>query len=228
MAITKKQADMLAEKLDLANVKTRDQGNQKLSYIEGWHVIAEANRIFGFDGWQRETLDLRGVSEAERMIGREPNRRKGWAVTYICRVRITVGDVIREGSGAGHGIDADLGLAHESAIKEAETDAMKRAFSTWGNLFGLALYDKSRENVEQKPEPLSEQARRLIKIAEMAKTQGEITTWVTANRKAIDKLPPDESTRVLQAARDIYLDRPAGEPDEAQDGDDEKYRDDVP
>jgi hypothetical protein len=30
----------------------------------------------------------------------------------------------REGSGAGHGIDVDLGQAHESAIKEAETDAM--------------------------------------------------------------------------------------------------------
>ena len=27
-------------------------------YVEGWHAIAEANRIFGFDGWSRETLDL--------------------------------------------------------------------------------------------------------------------------------------------------------------------------
>jgi hypothetical protein len=27
--------------------------------------------------------------------------------------------LIREGTGAGHGIDMDLGLAHESAIKEA-------------------------------------------------------------------------------------------------------------
>ena len=28
---------------------------------------------------------------------------------------------MREGSGAGHGIDVDLGQAHESALKEAET-----------------------------------------------------------------------------------------------------------
>jgi len=48
-------------------------------------------------------------------------------------VRIRVGEVISEGSGAGHGIDADLGHAHESAIKEAETDAMKRALMTFGN-----------------------------------------------------------------------------------------------
>ena len=32
--------------------------------------------------------------------------------------------LVREGSGAGHGIDVDLGLAHESALMEAETDAM--------------------------------------------------------------------------------------------------------
>ena len=25
------------------------------SYIEGWHVIAEANRIFGYNSWDRQT-----------------------------------------------------------------------------------------------------------------------------------------------------------------------------
>jgi len=53
----------------------------------------------------------------------------------------------REGSGAGHGIDVDLGQAHESALKEAETDAMKRALMTFGNPFGLALYDKRQREV---------------------------------------------------------------------------------
>jgi hypothetical protein len=57
------------------------------------------------------------------------------------------GLLIREGTGAGHGIDVDLGLAHESAIKEAETDAMKRALVTFGNPFGLALYDRSQRQV---------------------------------------------------------------------------------
>ena len=55
--------------------------------------------------------------------------------------------LVREGTGAGHGIDADLGQAHESAIKEAETDAMKRALMTFGNPFGLALYDKQQRDV---------------------------------------------------------------------------------
>ena len=67
-------------------------------------------------------------------------------------MRITVGEgtgaqSIREGCGAGHGIDTDLGQAHESALKEAETDAIKRALMTFGNAFGLALYDKQQREV---------------------------------------------------------------------------------
>ncbi|MCS5690634.1 RAD52 family DNA repair protein [Cyanobium sp. FGCU-6] len=83
--------------------------------------------MFGFDGWQRQTLFSRCVTVAERRIGRD--QKPGWGGTYIARVRITIhagahGPLVREGTGAGHGIDVDLGLAHESAIKEAETDAM--------------------------------------------------------------------------------------------------------
>jgi hypothetical protein len=121
-----------------------------VSYLEGWQVIAEANRIFGFDGWQRQTIAVRCVAQAERLIGRD--QKPGWGVTYTARVRVTVTagglvPLVREGSGAGHGIDVDLGQAHESALKEAETDAMKRALMTFGNPFGLALYDKRQREV---------------------------------------------------------------------------------
>ncbi|MCP9860261.1 MULTISPECIES: RAD52 family DNA repair protein [unclassified Cyanobium] len=144
------QITALAAPLDRAKVRQREQGRSSVSYLEGWQVIAEANRIFGFDGWQRETVALRCVNQSERTIGRD--QRPGWGVTYTARVRITVGEgtgaqLIREGSGAGHGIDVDLGQAHESALKEAETDAMKRALMTFGNPFGLALYDKAQRQV---------------------------------------------------------------------------------
>lgn len=147
---TPSQQEALAAPLDRANVQTRSQSNRSFSYLEGWHVIAEANRIFGFDGWQRETLHCQCVSERERSIGsgQDPRgQRSGWGVTYTAKARIQVGEIIREGSGAGHGIDMDLGQAHESAIKEAETDAMKRALMTFGNQFGLALYDKQQREV---------------------------------------------------------------------------------
>ena len=88
--------------------------------------------------------------KSERLIGRD--QKTGWGVTYTARVRVTVTagrltPLVREGSGAGHGIDVDLGQAHESALKEAETDAMKRALMTFGNPFGLALYDKRQREV---------------------------------------------------------------------------------
>jgi hypothetical protein len=146
------QITALSAPLDRAKVRQRRQGRSQVSYLEGWQVIAEANRIFGFDGWQRETIALRCVHQSERLIGEE--QRPGWGVTYTARVRISVSAssagqpaLIREGCGAGHGIDTDLGQAHESALKEAETDAMKRALMTFGNPFGLALYDKQQREV---------------------------------------------------------------------------------
>jgi len=150
--LSPEQSAALAAPLNRANVQTRSQAGRSLNYLEGWVAIKEANRIFGFDGWQRETIELRCVAESQRPIGRD--QKPGWGVTYIARVRIRLGSqssgatsLVREGSGAGHGIDVDLGLAHESALKEAETDAMKRALMTFGNPFGLALYDKQQRQV---------------------------------------------------------------------------------
>jgi len=51
------------------------------------------------------------------------------------------------------------GEAHESAIKEAETDAMKRALSTFGNPFGLALYDREQQNVRGRRKKAPKSAR---------------------------------------------------------------------
>ena len=149
---TQGQLDALAEKLKQSHVRTRKQSGRNLSYVEGWKCIEEANRIFGFDCWSIET---KMVHQGERKIG--DRKDNGWGVSYTAKVKVTVfahasGDttlITREGIGAGHGIDRDLGQAHESAIKEAETDAMKRALMTFGYPFGLALYDKDRENVEE-------------------------------------------------------------------------------
>lgn len=160
MPFSDEQLKALGSEIAPEHVKSRNQGGATLSYIEAWRVIDEANRIFGFDGWTRETTEMRMVSERERKIGRD-NPRDGWGVSYVAKVRITIidaeGAIIREGIGAGHGIDVDLGQAHESAVKEAESDAMKRALMTFGNQFGLSLYDKANAPVAQ---PQRQQAPR--------------------------------------------------------------------
>lgn len=115
-----------------------------LSYLEGWHVIAELNRIFGHDGWTRETVQMDLITEDNIKTKKGDD---AFAAAYMAKVRLTVLGVVREGYGNGSGIDRGRAKAHEGAIKEAETDAMKRAAMTFGWPLGLALYDKKQEHV---------------------------------------------------------------------------------
>jgi DNA recombination protein Rad52 len=139
----------LEKPLNSRHVVQREKGGQELSYVEGWHVIAEANRIFGFDGWTRELVDL--VENTPPTT----NQRGNFVVSFRARVRVTAQGTVREGTGFGSGIAKDVHDAYESAVKEAETDAMKRALMTFGNPFGLALYDKTQANVVTAPEAQS-------------------------------------------------------------------------
>jgi DNA recombination protein Rad52 len=136
MAFSDTQLRKLRAKLRPKHIKAREAGGITLHYLEGWHVIAEANRIFGFDGWDRETVACQCVW-TKQMGSR-------FAAAYVARVRIRVraGDftVVREGSGAGEAIGPTPGPVHELALKAAETDATKRALATFGNAFGLSLY----------------------------------------------------------------------------------------
>jgi hypothetical protein len=146
MSFSEPQIKQLSSKLNGKHVRTRELRGRTLSYIEGWYAIAEANRVFGFDSWDRETVWAECVwSEAKR-------ETKQCAYAARVRIRVRAGETIvcREGSGVGHGSGATLGEAHESALKEAETDAMKRALVTFGNLFGLALYDREQNGVRRK------------------------------------------------------------------------------
>ena len=190
MKFTLEQITALNAPLSKANVRQRQHAGRILDYIEGWHAIDEANRIFGFDGWSRETLSLTRVSETPRKIGKE--KRDGWGVSYLAHVRVAVfaGDraIVRDGTGSGHGFDVDIGLAHESAAKEAETDAMKRALMTFGNPFGLALYDKTQANVQDAPSAALEMA---LDAARACTTREALRACLARNRQALD---PSEAT----------------------------------
>jgi DNA recombination protein Rad52 len=171
----------LSAPLAREHVKDREQAGRKVSYIEGWHVIAEANRIFGFDGWSRETVmsECCYAGEYQRPVwenGRKTDKTvTSFRCSYRAKVRIQVGRIIREGSGHGNGFADNPGDAHESAEKEAETDAMKRALMTFGNQFGLALYDKAQSNVEAPSRPAVASAR--PSQAEPPKTNGKHPKW---------------------------------------------------
>ncbi len=136
MGFSAKQSQALRRELSPRHVRHRVSNGRELSYIEGWHAIAEANRIFGLDGWDRETLDSRCA------ITRET--RGTFLAVYTAKVRITVRAggkiVVREGHGSGEGRGTSPGETHDIALKAAETDATKRALATFGKPFGLGLY----------------------------------------------------------------------------------------
>jgi Rad52/22 family double-strand break repair protein/Siphovirus Gp157 len=143
MGFSAKQMQSLRRRLNRRHVRTREANGRELSYIEGWYAISEANRIFGFDSWDRETVESRCVLAREY-----PGT---FLAVYIARVRITVHAegrvIIREGHGSGEGRGDSPGEVHDIALKAAETDATKRALATFGKPFGLELYRKDKKDL---------------------------------------------------------------------------------
>jgi hypothetical protein len=116
MGFSAKQLTALKRNLNGRQIRTRKAHGRELSYIEGWFAISEANRIFGFDGWSRETLDSKCV------LAREI--RGAFTAVYTAKVRITVQadglTIIREGHGSGEGHGVSPGEVHDIGLKAAE------------------------------------------------------------------------------------------------------------
>jgi Rad52/22 family double-strand break repair protein len=149
MGFSAKQVQALRRHPNSRYIRTREAHGRELTYLEGWYAISEANRIFGFDGWSRETI------ESKCVLARE--NRGTFLAVYIARVRLTVhadgATIIREGHGTGEGRGTAPGEVHDIALKVAETDATKRALATFGKPFGLELYRGNRTTSSQKPLP---------------------------------------------------------------------------
>src|SRR4029077_1732777 len=108
MALSDTQVTQLRAKLEAKHVKTRKANGADLHYVEGWHVIAEANRIFGYDAWDRRTLATNCVWSGAVS--------QHYAAAYTAKVRVSVraGEVtiVREGSGTGEAKALTPGQAH--------------------------------------------------------------------------------------------------------------------
>lgn len=184
MQFTDAQLRLLTAKLDGKHVKTRKAEGATLNYVEGWHVIAEANRIFGHDSWDRRTIATTCVWTGKS------NAYYSAAYTAKVRVSVRAGDVtiVREGSGTGEGKAFTPGQAHELALKGAETDATKR--STFGNPFGLALYDRELSGVRK--------AR--------GRSEAEIDQWVLRTASGATGPVFDEPQKFTDALRESMSD----------------------
>lgn len=141
---TEEQKALLAKPLSPDRIKKRVQAGMQLSYLEGWDVISTANDIFGIDGWSSTVTSLACIATDEYKGG----NRTGWQTAYRATVTVVIGDQQHEDAGFGSGISYSNAIeSHEIALKEAVTDALKRALRHWGDQFGLCLYDKQQRGV---------------------------------------------------------------------------------
>ncbi len=159
----------LSKPLNPDAIKPPPQGKYG-EYVEAIHVIREANRIFGFDGWNYrvDTLTQTNAQKTSDMHH----------VGYMAVVRVTIDRTERSDVGHGQGHSRSEGDAHDSAVKEAVTDALKRALRTFGNTFGLALYEKDKSAREVGYETPQE----VLDAVSMAGDLDALQTVWTANK----------------------------------------------
>lgn len=145
----------LDDKIPRDCVSERQGGNgRSLSYLEGHYVIDRLNKVLGQGNWAYEAnTSLVHSGEIETRSG------PTYSVHYLARVRlvVTIGERTTEFVDYGYGDGSDKnnpGKAHELAVKESVTDGLKRCAKNLGMSMGLALYDKTQENVEDVKESI--------------------------------------------------------------------------
>ena len=171
----------LRKPLDPNRIRRRQGrgGGQQYEYLAGHDAKRRANEIFGFGNWGAELIELR----EEAAVPVVKDGRDGWHIAYRAVCRITVRDCLPF-SDVGYGDGVEYGpaanaTARELAMKEAATDAMKRALTPWGDQFGLILYAKDDEKKRIQRES-NVQGQQAVDHDPVPKTWPEINEWANA------------------------------------------------
>jgi hypothetical protein len=116
-----------------------------MSYVEGYDIRAELNRVFGFGRWSLQTLEQSLVCEEQVKTNAG---KPAWYVVYKSHVRLSIylpdGHFLThyDGSHVGESTHPVRGEAHGNALTNSETYALRRAAINLGDQFGLSLYRK--------------------------------------------------------------------------------------
>ena len=141
----------LGQPLDPALVSQRKgRGGRSFDYLEGHAVIDQANLIFGYGGWGYELagdVTLRQVETVDTKTGEVTT-----ASAYSAPVRVTVAGALPRTDIGVHPVAEDTLDGHDTAIKGAVTDGMKRAFRSFGVQFGNGFYG-DQPQVGNPPQP---------------------------------------------------------------------------
>ena len=141
----------LGQPLDPALASQRKgRAGRSYDYLEGHVVIEQANRIFGYGGWGYELVGdvtLRRTETVNPQTG-EVKVEQG----YSAPVRVTVAGALPRTDLGVHPVAEDTLDGHDTAMKGAVTDGMKRAFRSFGVQFGNGFYG-DQPQVGNSPQP---------------------------------------------------------------------------
>ena len=211
----------LGQPLDPALVSRRKgRGGKSFDYLEGHVVIDQANRIFGYGGWG---YDLAGEVTLRQVEKVDPQTGEIKTVgAYSAPVRVTVAGALPRTDTGVHPVAEETLDGHDTAIKGAVTDGMKRAFRSFGVQFGNGFYgDQQPVGNSPRPQRVPAQAtgngkpvqaqadnrvqtlrKRLIEIAveQGFDEDGVRTAVVSRTGKSIDDLTAAELGPLVEAA----------------------------
>lgn len=215
--LTERQLKALFSGIDDSRVQ-RLQGN---SYVKSWDVRRWLTRIFGFGGWNVETLELTVAASNSFQDG--PKWRH--TVVYRAQVRLTVkdenGTVIAtyEDASAGDAVNQpSLGDAHDNAMKTALSGALKRCAVNLGDQFGLSLYNggDTRPSVNWSlayPKPTNEVIQQDPPVQAVA-TDDRESTGLAGHAVSSDDDGHDDAAKLTDA--DLYAALGSGHSDVEQ------------
>ena len=141
----------LGQPLDPAlGSQRKGRAGRSYDYLEGHVVIEQANLIFGYGGWGYELagdVTLRQIETVDTQTGEVKV-----ASAYSAPVRVTVAGALPRTDIGVHPVAEDTLDGHDTAIKGAVTDGMKRAFRSFGVQFGNGFYG-DQPQVGNPPQP---------------------------------------------------------------------------
>ena len=148
----------LSQPLDPSLVSQRKgRAGRTFSYIEGHTAIAQANRVFGFGGWGFELVEnvsLRRIETVDAQTGEVKVTH-----AYSAPVRVTVPGAPPRTDIGFHAVTDETADGHETALKGAVTDGLKRALRSFGDRFGNGLYGDPSTSSGEARQPVSASPR---------------------------------------------------------------------
>ena len=199
--------ERLTQPLDQALIAQRDgPRGSVLPYIEGFQTINQANRVFGFGNWGAEVVGPIQYREVGRTAGDGERPALG---VYSATVRVQVrGCLPKSDVGTGFASEATP-EEHDTAVKAAVTDGLKRALRHFGEQFGNSLYDRTNSGRTSAARELTDLRATIFSLgAQLGLDEANTRRQVSRRaRRPFNSIPSADLACILRAMAEALVKR---------------------